>query len=179
MISIRSSKGHERVDVALRRGAAQGWKRGAARRVTEPLASVSHSRRAAIRATCPASVVRYCCFGLRGLSGMVISTRPAPRSGARTPSRNLVLFVRPDAAINSGSVLDSTANSSTWTWSRLRPSLVPAWSLLRAPATTSALNVTVTAPASSTNSESGTRYARQASMTRFVPRPHASIAPVR
>src|SRR5690606_10985268 len=61
----------------------------------------------------PASVVWYRCIGLRGFSGMVITTRPASSRGARTWSRNLVRFERPKGPISSGSVFSSLAISST------------------------------------------------------------------
>jgi hypothetical protein len=32
---------------------------------------------------CPSAVVRYCCFGLRGLSGMVRSSRPSSSNGRK------------------------------------------------------------------------------------------------
>jgi len=50
---------------------------------------------------CPVAMVRYRCFGLRGLSGMVILTKPALMSGLMTWSLNLVLLVRLASVSNS------------------------------------------------------------------------------
>ena len=61
----------------------------------------------------PIGVVRYRCRELRGLSGIVISSRPAFSSGRTTWSLNLVRSVRPQVRIRSAMEQGSVAFTST------------------------------------------------------------------
>ena len=69
--------------------------------------------------------MRYCCFELRGLFGMVISMRPASSNGAMTWSRNLVRSVRPDGPMSPANARATSASSRTRTWYGLSADLAP------------------------------------------------------
>jgi hypothetical protein len=53
------------------------------RAIEEFLLVGAHFRSLCSRTRRPTSVVRYLCLELRGLSGIVISSQPAPRSGSK------------------------------------------------------------------------------------------------
>ena len=127
----------------------------------------------------PASVVRYCCLELRGLSGRVISSMPASSSGRTTWSRNLVRSERPHRCMSSAIGCGSSDASSTWTWCQLSADLVPTWRRQPAPGPMDTQKVTTKAPPSSWKLGGSAPHRSHSSITRFVPRPQTSTAPVR
>jgi hypothetical protein len=113
----------------------------------------------------------------RGVRFLLVGMSGALVQGARGATEDIDLWFESTAlgAISSGRDFGTSAFSSTWTWSRPRPDLVPTWSRLGPRATTAARNVTVTTPASSVNSGGAMPWARQDSITRLVPRPQAVL----
>lgn len=140
------------------------------------MTSVDH--RYSSSASHPASVARYRCLELLGFSGFVISRSPTFSNGRSTRFLNLVRSRRPQRSISSAMGRDSHAASSTCTWCRLSANLVPPSGSKFILGPICAFNDTYTAPPLSSKVGGSQPCRAHSSITRFVPRPQTSTAPL-
>ena len=107
-----------------------------------------------LRSLAPATVVRYLCRELVGLSGIAIARRPASIRGLSTRFRNLERFVLPHPFMSASMDRESLAAARTQACSSLSADLVPTWSRLgpvAGPGPIPALKVTTNPPTCSSN----------------------------